>query len=439
MPSTTATKPNSPPAEPAAPMRELEAIGLEVAQLPGGQEAAARLAHLAGRVERFVAEHEGMAEELLSVYEQLGAVFEVTRRLPEVHNEAQVIELFRERLRRSFAGRRVSMVRQRPGERVWVDRAEDLQITPWLAELIEQVCAQGAVRVETPPTGAAGPQVVEVMVAPVRAGNTLVCAAVLSRPQGTAEFRACDMNLLETLIAFCGDLIRNHRLVHELRETSIAMVRTLVTTVDQKDEYTSGHSVRVGYYARLLGARVGLNQNELQTLEWSALLHDIGKIGIRDDVLKKKGKLTPEELAHMREHPTRSFKVVQAVPQLAGALDGVLHHHEHYDGGGYPLGLKGDEIPLQARLIQIADIFDALTSTRSYRGAYDWRKALDILAEEAGTTVDPHLQGVFAALIRERLEHDEGAWRAMLERAERLRHNWEEEEEEEHRCEYQGA
>lgn len=138
-------------------------------------------------------------------------------------------------------------------------------------------------------------------------------------------------------------------------------------------------------------------------LQWASLLHDVGKIGIRDNVLKKEGKLTPEEFGHIREHPVRSHKVVQEVPQLLQALDGILHHHERYDGSGYPSGLKGEQIPLQARIIQIADVFDALTSNRSYRKAFDWQRALEILQEEAGKTVDPRLQKTFDALIRETL------------------------------------
>jgi HD-GYP domain-containing protein (c-di-GMP phosphodiesterase class II) len=152
-------------------------------------------------------------------------------------------------------------------------------------------------------------------------------------------------------------------------------------------------------------------------LQWSALLHDVGKIGIRDDILNKQGKLTPEEFRHIQEHPVRSHRVVQQVPQLAAALDGVLYHHERFDGSGYPAGLQGEEIPLQARIIQIADVFDALTSSRSYRPAYDWRKALEILREEAGKTVDPGLQQVFDRHMRAVLESDPKAWERKVERA----------------------
>jgi HD-GYP domain-containing protein (c-di-GMP phosphodiesterase class II) len=208
------------------------------------------------------------------------------------------------------------------------------------------------------------------------------------------------MSLIEALSLYCGDVIRNFRLALELRRLSVDMVRALVSAVDQKDAYTSGHSNRVGEYATLLGAEAGLNDEELQMLEWSALLHDVGKIGIRDDVLKKPGKLTEDEFAHIKEHPVRSYEVVRQVPQLAAALAGVRHHHERWDGKGYPDGLVGEDIPLQARIIQVADIFDALTTSRSYRGAYEWEKALSILHEEAGKATDRRLVDIFDRLVR---------------------------------------
>ncbi|MCH7840157.1 MAG: HD-GYP domain-containing protein [Planctomycetes bacterium] len=264
--------------------------------------------------------------------------------------------------------------------------------------------------------------IAEVMAAPIFAGTALVCTIVLARSNGSPDFRASDMLLVESLSSFCGDLIRNQRLVREMRSMSVAMVRSLVSAVDQKDEYTCGHSLRVGYYATELGKRLKLRDVDLQMLQWSALLHDVGKIGIRDDVLKKEGKLTEEEFAHIKEHPVRSHRVIQEVPQLADALSGILHHHEHWNGKGYPSGLKGQDIPLQARIIQMADMFDALTSNRSYRQAFSWQKALEILAAEAGATVDPKLQMVFDQMIREQLEDDSEAWDRMVERAGRFAH-----------------
>lgn len=384
-----------------------------------------------------LAEHQGMAEELIGAYEQLGIIFEVTRRLPEVQNETEVIDLFVESLHQSFGAWDVFIARPRMDGDWTSDRGAGV-LSRWACGVIDRARHRRSVVVETAPTrvpcanadggeargsldeGGVAASVGEMMAAPVHAGTTLVCAIVLVRSPDSPAFRAVDMMLAESLATFCGDLIRNHRLVRELREMSIAMVRSLVNAVDQKDEYTCGHSLRVAHYATELGKRLGLSEIELQMLQWSALLHDVGKIGIRDAVLKKEGKLTEEEFNHIKEHPVRSYRVVAEVRQLAGALEGILHHHERWNGTGYPDRLAGEAIPLQARIIQMADMFDALTSNRSYRPAFDWQRALQIIEEEAGSTVDPSLQKVFDQLIRERVEHDPCAWDRMVREAEQF-------------------
>lgn len=378
--------------------------------------------------EQLVAEHRGMADELISVYEQLGIIFEVTRKLCTVQGEDEVLGLFVHSLRRSFSGKEVLLARRGRNDQ-WFCTAlsnqrldEDFQAAICGA-LMSTCIGRGArtVVVHLEPAGQCPTG--DALISPVYSGDLLVCALVILRldppasPVESAVFRASDMSLVESLTTFCGDLIRNHRLVAEMREMSIAMVRSLVSAVDQKDEYTSCHSLRVGYYATTLGRLLQLPEPQLQMLQWAALLHDVGKIGIRDEVLKKHGKLTAEEFEHIKEHPTRSHRVVQQVPQLAGSRDGILHHHERFDGSGYPAGLKGEAIPLQARIIQIADIFDALTSTRSYRPAYSWETALEILKEEAGKSVDPKLQTLFDHHIRQVMRESPDAWSKMLEKA----------------------
>ena len=384
--------------------------------------------------EQIVCEHRGMADELLNVYEQLGIIFEVTRKLSTVRGEEEVIGLFLDSLQRSFAGREVFVARPCDGG-TWIrwrwlreQRAETLPLNEEICDAVRKVCRGPRARtlvVQLPESPGCSDYSAhgEVLVGPVYSGDVLVCALVIHRQaaghgEAAAQgFRASDMSLVESLATFCGDLIRSHRLVREMREMSVAMVRSLVSAVDQKDEYTCGHSLRVGYYATTLGRLLNLPEIELQMLQWGALLHDVGKIGIRDEVLNKTGKLTPEEFKHIQEHPGKSHRVVQQVPQLADALDGILYHHERYDGSGYPAGLKGEEIPFQARIIQIADVFDALTSSRSYRPAFDWQKALAILAEEAGKTVDPRLQAIFDRHIRETMQSGPEAWEKMLVKA----------------------
>ncbi|MCO6436333.1 MAG: HD domain-containing protein [Phycisphaerae bacterium] len=391
----------------------------------GAQDGGATKAALEGlsdSVERVLREHAGMTEELLSIYEQLGMVFDVCGRLPSAGQESAVLNLFLESLRQSFRGREVlAYFDQRNGRWSVAGRSADEDAPAELAAILERLPGTRGARVESVVLSNNGEAVsVELMVGPVYAGDNFVCAIVLIRGAGAPEFQASDMNLLDAMATFCGDLISNRRLVRELRQLSVAVVRSLVNAVDQKDPYTSGHSIRVAYFATVLGERLGLPDSEVQMLQWAGLLHDVGKIGIRDDVLKKPGKLTKEEFDHMKEHPVRSFQVVEGVPQLQRALPGVLHHHERFGGGGYPGGLRGEEIPLQARIIQVADIFDALTSDRAYRAAYDWKGALEILKREAGTTVDPHIQQTFDTMMHLRLDGDENRWAELIAEAERF-------------------
>lgn len=406
----------------------LEELRAGITALEPGYGLDKKLWNLSQVVERMTAENTGMANELLCVYEQLGIVFEVTSKLAGVQRETDVLQLLADSLKQTFDPCAVGVVYSREGGE-WVWQGDEIETDDWMQALVRKARDSGHVVVESRPSEGESHRIVEVMVGPVFAGDLFVCAITIVRGDRLRAFRASDMMLLESLGMFCGDLIRNHRLVHELRKMSISMVRSLVNAIDQKDAYTSGHSLRVGFFATALGRRAGLSEKALQMLQWSALLHDVGKIGIRDSVLTKTGKLTKEEWAHIQEHPVRSHQVVQEVPQLADALDGVLYHHERQDGQGYPARLASENIPLQARIIQVADIFDALTSNRSYRTAFDWRAALKILQREAGIVCDPELVPVFVEMMNDLLGEDEAAWERLVQLANQFTHLSNEDEE----------
>jgi HD-GYP domain-containing protein (c-di-GMP phosphodiesterase class II) len=175
-----------------------------------------------------------------------------------------------------------------------------------------------------------------------------------------------------------------------------ATVRSLIAAVDAKDPYTRGHSERVHTAAILVGNELGLDAMTRRDLYWASLLHDIGKIGAPDHILKKPGKLTAEEYRVMMEHPARGDEVLAPIRWLAGARRGVRWHHERFDGTGYPDGLAGEQIPMIARIIAVADTFDAVTSRRAYRGERGIEAALAVLAEAAGTQLDPAVVTIFA-------------------------------------------
>ncbi len=401
-------------------VERLRSLGAVLGEGPEAELSRGAGAAYAEAIGQVLAEHGGMADELLAAYEQLGIIFEITRGLPDLRDEVEILDRVVQCLRRSFSERAVFVATRDEVHGTWRLHGTAMSVEPILQSLLTRATEHRGTTVESIPARAMPNGIAEVMLGPIHSGaheTGLFAVLVILRTSLAPAFRAAEMMLIESLTAFCGDLIRNHRLVREMRELSVAMVRSLVNAVDQKDSYTCGHSLRVAYYATELGKELHYADADLQMLQWAALLHDVGKIGIRDNVLNKEGKLTGEEFAHIKEHPTRSHRVVQGVPQLAEALQGILHHHERFDGSGYPDGLRGEQIPQQARVIQIADVFDALTSNRSYRKAYGWREALQILAEEAGKTIDPNLQRTFDAMMRERLEHCAEAWPRMVARA----------------------
>jgi putative nucleotidyltransferase with HDIG domain len=184
-----------------------------------------------------------------------------------------------------------------------------------------------------------------------------------------------------------------------------ATMAALCQAVETKDFYTRGHSERVSRGATLLARQIGMGAERVEAIRYAGMLHDVGKLGVPTKVLQKTGPLTEEELAAIQLHPMRGLEIVRQIGFLTEALDGIMHHHERMDGKGYPMGLAGDEIPEFARVIAVADAFDSMTSTRSYRGARSVEEAVAELRKCSGMQFDPVLVDAFiAALGQERWE-----------------------------------
>ncbi|MBA7663311.1 hypothetical protein ES703_71350 [subsurface metagenome] len=176
---------------------------------------------------------------------------------------------------------------------------------------------------------------------------------------------------------------------------ALSTIYSLATTVDMRNHHSSQHSKKVSEYALALARALNLKQADLNRLEICALLHDIGKISISDEILHKPGKLTDKEWEIVKEHPRLSATIANRVRKLVPCVPGILYHHEGYDGGGYPEGLKGEDIPLDARILAIADAFVAMTSYRPYAAVLSEEQAQEEIRRGAGTQFDPHLVEVF--------------------------------------------
>jgi len=189
---------------------------------------------------------------------------------------------------------------------------------------------------------------------------------------------------------------RERKALEETAEAHRETIEVLASSLDLRERETSLHSKRVQEYALLLADRMGLKDTGLrESLEMGALLHDVGKIGVPDGVLLKKGGLTGDERDMIRRHPEFGASLLKRIPFLSGAREIVQSHHEKYDGSGYPTGLKGESIPIGARIFAVADVFDALTTDRPYRVASSYRSAADSLASGRGTHFDPDVVDAF--------------------------------------------
>jgi HD-GYP domain-containing protein (c-di-GMP phosphodiesterase class II) len=206
--------------------------------------------------------------------------------------------------------------------------------------------------------------------------------------RGAAEIS----ELAENFNKMAGDIEeyieRLKEAAEENRELFLGSIRMLAAAIDEKDPYTRGHSGRVAKYSTLIGQQLGLPADELDKLKISALLHDVGKIGVEDRVLKKPGALTPEEFELMKQHTVKGANIMRPVSQLKEMLPGIELHHEHMDGRGYPYGLQGPQIPLMARIIGVADTLDAMTTNRPYQNAMDLDFALARIKSLGGTKFD---------------------------------------------------
>lgn len=205
-----------------------------------------------------------------------------------------------------------------------------------------------------------------------------------------------------TLLMYPIVLTLNRELIKlstDLLTGNLELMNVMGCAIAERDSDTNSHNYRVTFYALRLGETIGLAREDILNLITGAFLHDVGKIGIRDPILLKPGKLTPQEFTIMKTHVTLGVDILNKSSWLSGACDVVEFHHEKYDGSGYPKGLKGKEIPLNARVFAIADVFDALTSRRPYKESWTVHDAIDALERDSGSHFDPQLLSVFVKIV----------------------------------------
>ena len=224
-------------------------------------------------------------------------------------------------------------------------------------------------------------------------------------------FRDDDRKLLESLSHQVSIAVDNARLYANLKQSFFETVEALAEAIEKKDHYTGGHTKRVVYYSMCIAKYMKLTAEQLERIRLGALLHDVGKIGVEDKILKKQAPLEPDEWKVMQTHPELGHDIMGRVEGLRDVIGGMRYHHERWDGKGYPLGLKGEEIPLIARIISVADAYDAMVSTRPYRKGLDPQIAYTEIVKNRGTQFDPETVDAFIqAFKNEKMGKGSGGW-----------------------------
>ena len=238
---------------------------------------------------------------------------------------------------------------------------------------------------------------------PMKLQNGIVGIINLTEKKGDKSFTSGDLKLLSAVAFQTAISIQNTRLVEDLKDLIFNIVKSLISAIDAKDHYTRGHSERVTDLSVTIGRAMGLEEEIIETLQMAGLLHDIGKIGVPEAILLKDGKLTEQEWTYIKAHPDNGVRIIEHIKQMDDIIPLVRHHHERVDGRGYPDGCKGAEIPLGARIINVADSYDAMTSNRPYRKKLSKDVARGELINNAGTQFDRDVVNIFLEINTRRI------------------------------------
>jgi len=237
---------------------------------------------------------------------------------------------------------------------------------------------------------------------PLMAKGKVIGILTLIRTEGQlSPFNIGQIHSLSIIVSKAASAIENSKLYEELRESYMETLTALANAVEARDTYTRGHTERVWYMAELIARQMGWEEDKLWEVKMGGILHDIGKIGVPDAILNKPEALTQEEFEVMKQHPACGAKILEGISFLKPAIPYVLYHHERYDGKGYPTRLRGEQIPIQGRLMAVVDTFDAITSDRPYRKSKGFKLAIKEIKDCSGTQFDPKV----AKILVEAWEH----------------------------------
>lgn len=234
---------------------------------------------------------------------------------------------------------------------------------------------------------------------PLKTAKRMLGVLTLVRNKEREAFSNVDLEIVNVLASQASISIENVRLYQSIRDNYLKTILAFALAVEAKDRYTHGHSEKVMKYTVVLAKQLGMSDSEIEHVKYAGLLHDIGKIGVSEAILNKPSRLTDDEFREIKKHPELGARIIADVPFLKTLVPEVQHHHEFYDGRGYPEGLAGENVPFGARILGVADAFEAMTSDRPYRKSLSLETAIGILKEQKGKQFDPRVVDAFLAAI----------------------------------------
>jgi HD domain/GAF domain len=385
----------------------------------GGSEAALEIDSMAELLDdvatavrdeyRLKSELDTMATELAERYEELHLVYAVDHHLRRNGTSVEIFQGLIDNCARHLCADIAALVRPAPGQTLYADNLSapihnlDLVLVEMRGDLFRFVSASRQPLVLNDAKDPRRSYIFtdmpyKVMACPVYKGEEIAAMLVLLNQRDKGDFRNSDRRLAEVVANHLSGLVRMDDMLAEMTDFTQQMAAALIESVEAKDPYTRGHSERVHHLSMEIGRATGLDPGMMEHLHWASLLHDVGKIGIPDAILCKPDRLTHDEYTFIMVHPERSYEILRHIERLREALPGVRHHQEKYDGTGYPLGLKGNAIPLLARIIAVADTYDSITSSRAYRAGRTHEAAIAEMRRVSGSQLDPDLFATFLQL-----------------------------------------
>ena len=240
-----------------------------------------------------------------------------------------------------------------------------------------------------------GKQPLSILMAPLSHKEKTIGVVVTVFEEDQDFIRQQTLQLLYILAGYFSLALQNASLFNDIKSSYFDTILGVANSIEARDPYTKGHSRRVGQIARVIAEELNWNSEKVEFIDWGGMLHDVGKIGIRDDILNKKGKFEPDEFEKMKLHPTIGAQIIEGISFLEPVVPYILEHHERFKGQGYPQGLVGKQISIEGRLLAVADVFDAMTTDRPYQDAFEPEVAFKSIIEKSNVLYDPYIIDAF--------------------------------------------